>query len=145
MRPRVAQEPPKSRPSAPKAVQERRDSQLAEIPANLQERRGSTVSQTLYFELTFMVYFSQLSLMFPTRNSRLLRFHDLNISRHTQKFMPVDFFFSRPPKSDFPTSPESNRRYVMDSVIRNTNVILPQFVFDLPFFPPVGLIQFHRV
>ena len=84
----------------PKAVQERRDSQLAEIPANLQERRGSTVSQTLYFELTFMVFnFSQLSLMFPTRNSRLLRFHDLNISRHTQKFMPVDFF-SRPPQSE---------------------------------------------
>ena len=46
----------------PKAVQERRDSQLAEIPANLQERRGSTVSQTLYFELTFMVFLFQSTL-----------------------------------------------------------------------------------
>ena len=124
----------------PKAVQERRDSQLAEIPANLQERRGSTVSQTLYFELTFMVfYFSQLSLMFPTRNSRLLRFHDLNISRHTQKFMPVDFFLASASVRAFPTSSESNRRYVMDSVIRNTNVILTQFVKSIYLFFPAGL------
>merc|ERR1719259_361990 len=87
----------------------------------------------------------QLSLMFPTRNSRLLRFHDLNISRHTQKFMPVDFFLASASVRAFPTSSESNRRYVMDSVIRNTNVILTQFVKSIYLFFPPDSIQFHRV
>ena len=76
--------------------------------------------------------------MFPTRNSRLLRFHDLNISRHTQNFMPVDFFLA----SASVRLSTGNRRYVMDSVIQigdPTNNL-----FSIYFFP-AGLIQFHRV